>query len=223
MLNTTASKLFPSTLPDWRFQRIWRGVWICPLSTILSIDIDNLSAKFAALNNSNRMTYEFEYKMRDAPDLIRFSQFFYTLNIKLRIRDDKTEEFADDSLDSESMDSGLLHVEHNTPSLANQFLWASLNTIEEHLQARAWFPPTYEIATMSVRRGTIADFNRSQQKMKVILGRKKVIARTDGGVVIYPTVSLRDYYSALSVDVLNSLCSKTLIVSVNGRNTVYAQ
>ncbi len=132
---------------------------------MLSIVINDIAVEFENVNNSERITFEYRYKIPNgtAPLIFRYEKFYHDLHGLLRTREKaatgvRTDashpnlRYSSHSMESETSEesnatgaSGESNAEHNTHALTSAFLWASLQTMMDHLEAWGWIFPKYEI------------------------------------------------------------------------------
>lgn len=140
-----------------------------PSFTVLSIVIDQVAEGLASVNNSNTITYDFKCDFSLGSSIIRFERFYTDLVKVLRKRSGNMTDSETDTpplpttvpphlrhtspsiastISTASTSSRESGPEHLTDDLANDFLWACLQTFQNQLASFAWYPKNYELHTM---------------------------------------------------------------------------
>lgn len=113
--------------------------------------------------------------------------------------------FSPDAASPTSTDSRESGPEHHTYMCAIDFLWASYKTLENQLEEFAWYPKDYEIQRTF---GTPLEARlmiRAKHKMKIRQGKTRVVAESDGGLIIYPRPGHDCHYPVVIIEVTRSL------------------
>jgi hypothetical protein len=192
---------------------------------MLSIVVNTMAEELEKVNDSQRITFDYQYKAHtDVPWMLYFDGFYQELHNLLRVKEDAIkgvnqsptppvsrhrspgmESTTSNSTDATGV-SGESNKEHHTQGCARAFLLATLQTLKESLTARAWFSDQYEFSSTYVPFKPLLSV-RGDQEMSLKLGEREVGARSDGGVNFYPKRGLQTYYPMLSIEVIGSLSS----------------
>lgn len=188
---------------------------------MLTIVIDRVAEELANVNNSNEIKAIFRFKLTEGSSISRFEKFYNGLTQVFRARSNREtdsetdsplvpttaplalQKFSHDVASPASTDSRESEPEHHTNSCAKDFLWACHKTLENQLEELAWYPKYYEVqhTSCSARARLII---RDRHKMKILQGNTKIVAESDGGLIIYPRPGHNCYYPVLIIEVTGS-------------------
>jgi hypothetical protein len=209
-----------------------------PLSMLNRV-IDQVAEELTKVNDSNEIIAGYDFDSRRHPLLALFSKFYDGLDQTIRKESPDPPKPQTDTPPVQityppnpnpgyhSPASSSLREsteEHFTHFTANDFLWATMDTIS--VKHYKWGPEKTKLSHSPFSTSRVSLTISKEQKMKIKLGQSKtckrvarVEARSDGGVKIYPNNS-KCFYPVFSVEVSLSLSLKCAKRRLNERNTV---
>jgi hypothetical protein len=158
-----------------------------------------------AVNDSGEITPQFNFRISSQhPSIFRFEKFYNSLGLVLRTRASKLppnqialittpptqSTVPADPTYSSGTDSTTSHDskhEHYTDFAANDFVWATFQSLEEKLDYLAWYRNVdYSLKHVFVAL-VIFLISRGRQLMVIRLGETRVQSQSDGGLTLFVT------------------------------------
>ena len=201
------------------------------LSSIFLIpEIDRIATGLESVNNSEQITPTYKFDVDSHPSIFRFEGSFLDLHQVLRRTPEPGKQKSlstspktptetlippetqttppqplqrNDKFDSpaSTLSNRSAKAEHYTHTFANNFLRATLLSLERRLNNRmVWYDDEMRILPLYYLSRTSLTV-RSEQVMRIQLGATRVTAKSDGGLSFYPTLASAPNYPVFCIEV----------------------
>ena len=218
----------------------FKSVFPVPLR-VLNIVIDQIAEEFTKVNDSNEIIAGYDFDSRQHPLLALFSKFYDDLDQTIRKESPDPPKPQTDTppvqttyppnpnlgyhspASSSSRESTEEHFTHFT---ANDFLWATMDTIS--VKHYKWGPKKTKLSHAPFSTSGVSLMISKEQKMKIKLGQSEkckrvtnVEVRSDGGIKVYPNTS-KCFYPVFCVEVSLSPLSHMTLTKGQTKETPFA-